>query len=298
MIFSWYIVGYLFMAGVAGGAFFASFAVCLWDRWHATESSAHAVAAVQPGFFLAPVVALAAIDLLLLDLGNPDRILPLLMMPFDSVMNIGSWFLGLFFLLASALALTSVFRREVPRSIMMALGLPAALCAVGVMSYTGVLLSSMVSVEFWYSPWLVVLFVASSLTTGAAAIVICGSIAGTPASSRNMSGLWKVCLAFSIAEVVALLAFVAFQMQGSPMATESCTMLLTGPLAGAFWLGVLGMGFLLPWGLHALKALTGLSVAMLVSSASALAGGFMLRYCVVAAGLFSPLVLSAPGPVL
>ena len=91
MVFSWYIVGYLFVAGVASGAFLVSFGACLWDRWRQSKASERAVAAVQLGFCIAPVWSFAAIALLLLDLGNPERLLSLVMSPFDSVIGAGAW---------------------------------------------------------------------------------------------------------------------------------------------------------------------------------------------------------------
>ena len=295
MVFSWYIVGYLFVAGVASGAFFVSFGACLWDRWRQSKASERAVAAVQLGFYIAPVWSFAAIALLLLDLGNPERLLSLVMSPFDSVIGAGAWLLGLFFLLTAVLALQGMLGREVPRLLQLLLGIPAALCAVGVMTYTGVLLSSLIAIEFWYSPLLVALFIASSLTTGTASIIVCNALFGTPSAIRTLGGMWRVCFALSIVEAAVLASFAWSQAHGTPMAVESCTALLSGPLALPFWAGVCLVGFVIPWAFHVARPLTSAPVALSVSSAGVLVGGFMLRYCVVGAGLFAPLVL---GPAL
>ena len=293
MVFSWYIVAYLFVAGVAGGAFFVSFAACLWDGRCQSDASERAVAAVQPGFFLAPILAFLAIALLTLDLGNPDRLLSVFMSPFDSVIGAGAWMLAFFFVLTCALAVAALVSGELTRRFQMLLGIPAALCAVGVMCYTGILLSSMASVEFWYTPWLVALFVVSSLTTGLSAVIASSAILATPSSESNPLGLWRLCLVLSVIEAAVLFVFVWSRFHGGPVAAESDLLILAGSLALPFWIGVIAMGFLFPWALHALAPMTGSSVALFASSVGVLAGGFFLRYCIVGAGLFSPLVLSS-----
>ena len=107
--------------------------------------------------------------------------------------------------------------------------------------------------------------------------------------------MWRVCFALSIVEAAVLASFAWSQAHGTPMAVESCTALLSGPLALPFWAGVCLVGFVIPWAFHVARPLTSAPVALSVSSAGVLVGGFMLRYCVVGAGLFAPLVL---GPAL
>ncbi len=293
VVFGWYIIAYLFVAGAGSGAFFVAFATCLWDLVRKSPASERAAAAVQPGFYLAPVLGAFSILLLVLDLGNPDRILPLVMNPLASIVGVGAWLLGLFALLSGLLAAFSLVVREVPRWLLALLGTPACLCAVGVMSYTGVLLSTMVSIDFWYSPWLVAVFVLSSLTTGAAAIVATETITGTPAAHQNLLGLWRASGVLTALEAIALLVFLLLQAHGAPQAIESVRQLTLGTLALPFWGGVVAAGFLIPWAMHGLRRLTGRAPALLISSMGVLMGGFMLRYCIVGAGLYSPLVLSS-----
>ncbi|WP_270297394.1 NrfD/PsrC family molybdoenzyme membrane anchor subunit, partial [Eggerthella sinensis] len=63
-------------------------------------------------------------------------------------------------------------------------------CAVGVMGYTGLLLSDMVSIDFWHTPWLIALFVVSSLSCGVAAIVTLDA-ALAPPSYDVSAALWR-----------------------------------------------------------------------------------------------------------
>lgn len=293
MVFGWYIIAYLFAAGAGSGAFVVAFAVCLWDVVRQSSASERAAASVQTAFYSAPLLGAFSILLLVLDLGNPDRILPLVLNPFASIIGVGAWLLGLFVLLAVLLAILSLRPFPVPRALLLSFGIPAFLCAIGVMSYTGVLLSTMVSIDFWRSPWLVVLFVASSLTAGTAVIVFGAVLQGTPSAARNLQGLWKAFFVLTVLEAVVLAVFLAMQMGGLESARDAVALLLWGSLAPVFWGAVVVVGFAIPWLSHGANRLMGPSTALVISSVGVLVGAFALRYCIVAAGLYSPLVLSS-----
>ncbi len=293
MVLSSYIVAYLFAAGVGSGAFFVAYSTCLWDLIRQSPASERAAASVQTAFYSAPALGVLSILLLLLDLGNPDRIAPLILNPFGSIIGTGAWLLGLFVLFTVLLAAFSLGPRPVSRGLLLGLGLPAFVCAVGVMSYTGVLLSTMVSIDFWHSPWLVALFVASSLTTGTAAIVFGAVLQGTPSAARNLQGLWKAFFLLTVAEAVVLTVFMGVQMGGTDSARAAVEALMTGSLAPMFWGAVVAVGFVGPWLAHGANRLVGPSAALVISSVGVLVGGLALRYCIVGAGLYSPLVLSS-----
>lgn len=298
MVFGWYIIAYLFAAGAGSGAFFVGFSTCLWDVVRQSPASERAAASVQTAFYSAPVLCLFAVLLLMLDLGNPNRILPLVLNPFSSVIGVGAWLLALFILFSGALAIASLGARPVPRPLFLVLGVPALACAAGIMSYTGVLLSSLVSIDFWHTPWLVALFIASSLTAGAAVVVLGALLQGTPTALRNLQGLWKAFFLFTLAEAVLLAAFMMVQAVGPQSARDGVQLLVAGSMAPAFWGAVVAAGFAAPWAVHLAKRLVGPSAALVISSAGVLVGAFALRYCIVGAGLYSPLVLSSVAPGL
>ena len=68
---------------------------------------------------------------------------------------------------------------------------------------------------------------------------------------------------------------------------------MTGSLAPMFWGAVVAVGFVGPWLAHGANRLVGPSAALVISSVGVLVGGLALRYCIVGAGLYSPLVLSS-----
>lgn len=291
MLFSWYVIGYLFLAGAGSGAFAIAAACCIVDAVSLTPRTARLAAAVQPAFYLAPAIILVAILFLLFDVGAPDRIALLLLNPVQSIMSVGAWLVALLFAVSATLAIWGAGAR-IPRGVQFVCMVLGAVLALGVMTYTGLLLSSLPTVEFWATGWLPALFVASSLSCGAAVIVFADAVIhGSPAgTSRGPWGIAGVLLAVEIAVLICY--FVSRQLAGG-LALQSVQLLLLGELAPAFWLGVVGLGLMMPAALHiTVGKRVPLRMARMAASLGVLAGGFALRYCIVAAALTSPLALT------
>lgn len=292
MVFSWYIVCYLFVAGVGGGAFLIAFVAGLYDLRKGSARSASILSAAQSGFRLAPVLALISVLLLFLDLEQPQRVFFLIIRPFGSVMGVGAWSLFLFALLSGLLVLTDIWKLKVGERMRLAIGSAAAACVTVVIVYTGVLLSSIPSVDLWRTPLLVILFALSSVSTGGAAILVWSSLVGTPAPCPVRRMLWNRDDAVLAIEALALVCFVTRGLMAGGMAAESAKMLLTGTAAPWFWFGVVIVGFLMTGACRVIGHWVGETPAVLMASVSVLIAGFALRYCIVASGLYSPLVLS------
>ncbi|WP_172136334.1 NrfD/PsrC family molybdoenzyme membrane anchor subunit [Adlercreutzia sp. ZJ473] len=292
MVFSGYIVGYLFCAGAGAGAFFAAAACCVWDAVRRSDASERAVVAIQPGFYAAPCLLLLACVLLVSDLGVVERAWVVITAPFQSVMSIGAWLVALLTLISTVLAVASLALAEVPRVMQVVCSVVGLALAAGTMAYTGLLLSDLVSVDFWHTPWLVVLFVVSSLSCGIALIIVVDTLSFAHLRSVE-GGLWRVSGAFGIVEAVALGILMAVQWGYTDVARASCALLLTGSLALPFWGGVIGAGIALPLVTHLVTRGRPSAAAALAAACSLLAGGLALRYCVVAAALYTPLVAGA-----
>lgn len=292
MLFSWYIVAYLFLAGAGSGAFLIAATCCMGDALRKTEASERLVLAVQGGFYAAPCLVVLAGVFLLLDVGNVQRVWAVVAQPFQSVLSVGAWLVALLAVLSGALAVAGLVLREVPRPLLWTCIAAGWFCAAGVMSYTGLLLSDMVSIDLWHTPWLVALFVASSLSCGLAVVVGMDALVAPP--SRTLpSGLWRAGVLFGCLEALVLAVFVVVQLGFTETAHASCLLLLEGSLAPAFWGGVCLVGIALPLAAHGAGHLMPRRIAALVSSAGVLVGGLFLRYCVVAAALYTPLALAA-----
>lgn len=289
MLFSWYIVCYLFLAGAGSGAFLLAACCCMVDALRRTPGTEQALRAAQSGFYVAPALMVLAVIMLLLDVGNPERIGAIAFMPLQSVMSAGAWMVAALTAISSIMAGVSLFCRTVPRLLLWACCIVGSLSAVGVMTYTGLLLSDMASIDFWHTPLLTVLFVASSLSTGMAA-VLGVDVFRLTSSVRVPRSLWRLAAVLGCAELAVLAAFFAVQSAFTEVSRQSCALLLTGDLAPTFWLGVVGAGVALPFAAHAATKRAVSATPVLVGSAGTLAGGLLLRYCVVAAALFTPMV--------
>lgn len=149
VVFGWYIVAYLFLAGAGGGAFFAAASACVWDAVRRSDASERLARTCQAGFYAAPCLMVLAAVFLLLDLGNAERAWLVAVMPFQSVMSVGAWLVALLTAASGALALYGLIAGSVPRAFQWACCVVGGVCAVGVMGYTGLLLTGSLAPAFW-----------------------------------------------------------------------------------------------------------------------------------------------------
>ena len=292
MLFSGYIVGYLFLAGTGSGAFFVAVCCCVADALRKTCESERVVMWSQVGFALAPCFMIVASLFLLLDLGNASRIWQIMLSPFQSVMSVGAWLVALFTLVSGVLAITGMVWREIPQAFMRTCCALGILLAFGTMSYTGLLLADMVGVDFWRTPLLVILFVMSSLTCGTQALLLVNGFLMSP-SRRSPRALRNAASLFAFVEACVLVAFLITQHGFSESAATSCEMLLVGFLSPVFWGGVCAIGLLVPCLCTVASRIFPVRLTTMIGAASALVGGLSLRYCMVNAAVWAPLALSS-----
>ena len=281
---------YLFLAGIAGGAFLTASLTDLFSKKQFPK-------VIRSGSYIALVAIIIGLGLLVVDLGRPLSFWKLIFnVNLGSIMSIGvfivSGFTGLsvvygylIWLSATAqkhiqitfanteVAATSVsqgiqaFRKPVA-----ALG---ALFSLGTMTYTGFLLSAVTTNNFWHTPFLgieaipfmPILFLVSAASTGLAATLIgvveCG----------DLITYKKVDIVLIILEIV-LISILYLSVE---------PIFFTGGMATLFWLGVVGIGLIIPlflsiYGVTKHKNLVVPVCGMVVI------GGLCLRYFVVYAG--------------
>lgn len=290
MIFSWYIVWYLFLAGTAAGAYAVAAGCSAYDALRQSRRSEETAAQAQIGFLAAPVVIALAALFLLIDLGSPERAWMVLLSPFESIVATGAWLVSLFFVLSAAVAVCGMTMRSIPLWFLWFAWIVGVLLAGGVMVYTGLLLSDMVSIDFWNTWLLPVLFVVSSLATGLALVLALGVLSGRGAPRRSRF-LWRASGVAGVVELLALAAFLADRYMASEAARVSCDMLFVGDGAGFFWVGIIGCGMAAPFVLHALYRKAQSDAFVFAASAGVLVGGFFLRFCIVFAAWYSPLAI-------
>jgi formate-dependent nitrite reductase membrane component NrfD len=286
----WYYVAlYFFIGGTAAGAYFIGSVAELFGGERQREISRTAFRITFPLLLVIPVLLIA-------DLGRPERFWHLFLYPntgipyinLQSPLSVGSWALLAFggFALLSFLdnlivegrirsAPFSRFYNRIPRGIY---ALSGSIAGIFIAGYTGVLLN-VTARPLWAatSPLLGALFVASSVSGGAAAIALY-MLWRKVASGEAFEQLGYFDRLVMVIELVLIAAaFIVAGRLGAP--------LLGGVYGVMFWGGTVVLGILMPLGLYwrARRSGTESSVVM-ASSILVLIGGALLRISLLQAG--------------
>jgi formate-dependent nitrite reductase membrane component NrfD len=288
-MWSWWIVLYFFLGGVAGGAYFLSAVVEL------VGAPADRPLA-RMGYYIAFPLSILCAATLIFDLGVPLRFWHMMLysktlLPtpnWISPMSVGAYallFFGLFSFISFLDALVETGRlgwapfagkyTGIPRTIYAVLG---ALFGFFLTAYTGVLVTTS-ELPLWNStPLLGALFAASAAATGMAAVALGMRISG----SRARESLFKLRQMDIVAIIFEILLLAGYLV----WLGKSSILLLTG-LRGALLLGgVVGIGLLVPLVLQFLARPASTARHSLVTTAAVftLLGGFFLRTLIVLGG--------------
>jgi formate-dependent nitrite reductase membrane component NrfD len=271
---TWFIIPYFFIGGLAGGAYFLA-AILEWFGQPADRP------VIRTGYRVAAVGAILSGVLLTIDLGRPLRFwhmlfqsenFPAIMFKAFSPISFGAWAILLFglFSVLSALGAMSEEGRLNNRAlravggVMQGRGLAKLVAGIGgllgffVAGYTGVLIS-VTNRPIWAdSPWLGALFLVSGASTGAAALILLAP--GRGATQQSLRWLTSFDTKALVVELLVLVLFIASLWPIRQVWLSFWGFLLL--------VGVVGAGILLPLRLHANPA----KAARLV-----LLGGFLLR---------------------
>lgn len=280
---TWWVILYFFFGGIAGGSYFIAALMDLFG-----DASDHTMARV--GYFIAFPAVVVCAPLLIVDLARPERfwhmilqsntLLP--MFKWWSPMSVGAWalaILGLFTFVSflGALIECGAWRVTPPRflssdPVRHTFAVVGALIGFFLASYTGVLLSVTNDPIWADTPFLGLLFLASSASTGAAAMLLLSrwSVCTPEPHSRSLVRWfdnWVMWL-----ELVVLVVFMF-----SLGAVAQVWLSVWGVVLAV---GVVLVGILIPLALHGWPRALG---AATVSTAAVLAlvGGFVLRVAVV-----------------
>src|SRR2546427_2229935 len=279
---TWFIIPYFFVGGLAGGAYFLA---AVLDWFGGLEDRP----VVRTGYDVAAGGAILSVLLLTIDLGRPLRFwhmlfqsadLPAIMFKAWSPISFGAWAILLFGLFSVLSALGA--RAEEGRLQMPALrvvggvvrgGVAKLVAGVGglvglfIAGYTGILLS-VTNRPIWAdSPWLGALFIASGVSTGTAALILLSP--GRGATARSLGWLSSVDTKALVVQLLVLIAFIVTSGSVNRVWVSVWGLLL---LVGVVWFGILA-----PLRMHA-KRQPLASAAKLV-----LLGGFLLRLATILA---------------
>ena len=316
-VFSTLAVCYLFLGGVGGGAavvlgacglavpcgalalvprtasHFACTGACGASSFSLRDMEAYR-RLLAPLSFSALALLSVGMVCLLVDLGSPARAVLLFTGPRASFIAVGAWVLAC---TAVALVVQCAFwggwlRLLVP--VARAVQLVCAALGVATALYTGLMLSDLQAVPLWATPLTPALFVVSSLSCGLALAVVSGA-------ARSFPGLVRAYERFDAAAIAVEGALVAaFVVRALSPAGQTVTdqvreaagrLLAFGPDAWAFWALFVGAGLIVPlvfdlvcsFGPYRPRATSPLPA--LFAMACVLAGGFVMRYCIVSVGM-------------
>ncbi len=304
---------YLWLAGMAGGAYFAAF---LANRFTGGGNRSLLRLATYVGIPLAVVGVL----LLVVDLGSPLRFWHLFtQFKVISPMSMGTWILlawvGIAVIMVILWWVEYRLTEQAARNLRQLTGFLAwinAVLAVLLITYTGVLLA-VSNQPLWASTALLPsLFVASAISTGVAILIIAAlSINAISKGSfielrmalnqlfgstdwaipnRTVARLAEADVIVILVELAALIGYAVW-LAASAMAGagEALRLLTTGVLAAPFWVGVVLVALLIPLGLDIANwgkeiETKGVWRAVMASSACVILGGLVLRAVITIGG--------------
>ncbi len=310
MLFSMFIVTYLFLGGCCAGLTLVTSARSLlyYGRKNAVLAVKQPFNAEEPQVFrkyiarsylVALVLILLSTLCLLFDLASPKRALMLFLHPTLTPISIGAYVIAATMTVLATLCLVHFawpHNASNPAQIRKVCDVIAVPSALALMAYTGIFLAMTRSVPLWNTWLTVALFVLSATSVGYALSAIVQYL-----TSRN-AWLPKPVVPAHVGHIVVLaaelLTVVAFIMQAvfrpEVAVHRSLELVMGGPLLGWFIGGVVLLGLVVPLAVEILLLLqerrqnramaAGLRFC-LPADIACLIGGFLLRYCLVAAGM-------------
>lgn len=283
--------GYLFLGGAGSGALFV-LSIIEWLR------TLRGAAVSLPVFssellcrsWTACLLSLSlGVVFLLFDLGNIEAAIYLLTNPQPVPLTIGAFSLPIAIICAVAfLAMDAVDGVSTSVWVVRVLSLVGVAISLIVMGYTGILLRDMASVVAWQSLLVPVLFVLSSLSCGLALVL--GSVAFVETRAPLAELITRLIHCDSAIIILEALALVIFAVIGLHDADSAPAIdaLIAGDLAPAFWVGLVGVGLVVPFVMEQLVTFSSHRHQLLFIAAAILVGGLAMRYCVVGLAPYDP----------
>ena len=289
-VWGWEIPVYLFLGGLVAGMM----AIAGWFLFADRHRKADSFMSLVPGLGL--VLLSLGMGALFLDLEHKPYVWRLYT-TFEpaSPMSWGAWILVAVYpaLLGALLLSVPAFLRErlpalatlsdrMRASARVVRGIAAANLVLGGLLgiYTGVLLSALGARPLWSSAVLGPLFLASGLSSAAA---LGHLVARDRAESEWLA---RADNRFLQAEIVLIALFLIGLMSATQVHIRAAGLVLGGPFTAVFWVGVVGIGIVLPLSIQSLAVghrIHHTPVAPLL----VLAGGLLLRIVIVYAGQVS-----------
>jgi polysulfide reductase chain C len=233
------------------------------------------------GMFVAWLLAMATGLIDMAHLSKPMRFWRMMLKPQTSWITRGFIFIFLFLGAAAIqLALSFWLPGTALETVFKVL---AGIMAFGVAIYTGFVVGYVSAVKLWNSAILPILFVIAGLTGGMAGLLLIS--AGNSSLGGDVANVLRYVLV-GYAIFVALYLWVA--TYGSTAARDSVCRIVQGNVAMVFWLGVVLLGIVVP--LAVLFAAPVAAASLITAGVCAIIGGVALRFSILKAGVYAPLL--------
>lgn len=275
----WLIAAYLFLGGIAGGAYVIAAINSFLGKSLEFSTSV--------GLWITFPALLIGTIFLIVDLGSPTRAFLAGMRPGSSWIARGTWIISVFLILSFLHLVLHQFA-DVEGGAVNVIAVLGIAFAIGTMSYTGILLSASKGIPFWRSGVVPVVFVISATVTGHFSIMLGVTLFGPAAEASAALGTMALeAAALVVLEVLAILFFLqaAYRL---PDSRESAERILhkTMFVVGYFVLG-LAVPLVLMLLVYNSSAETGGGAPYAIATIGAilgLLGGLILRQAVLICG--------------
>ncbi|GLT14640.1 cytochrome c nitrite reductase subunit NrfD [Vibrio algivorus] len=264
LVWDWVIAIYLFLTGMSAGGVMIS--IYLKKKVITGEACKNGI--IRANAIFAPLGIILGLTILVFHLQrpwlfwkimlyyNPSSVMSMGVLLFQIYMVVLFVWLGIIFKkeIYQFLTKLSVIQGLVERVLTIAKKFEnpiewfLAILAFLLAAYTGFLLSALKTYPLLNNPVLPVLFVFSSVSSGAAACLLFGVVGGKePINSPSVRWIHKIEKPVVVFELFVLCAFFAgLYFGGGARAEAVITAIGGGFWSNWFWIGVIGMGMLLP----------------------------------------------------
>ena len=221
-------------------------------------------------------------------LGKPARFWRLMMHPQTSWLSRGLWFVLGFAGFGLIQIVTSIFFPELT-ALILGLKIAAGIFALCVATYTGFVLNNAKGVPYWNIPILPLLFVACGVLGGFGLTVGIGIFSG----SVNMAAAEMGSRIMLMVNVFLIGLYMWVASRKEVVGKQSVLYQISGSICPLFWTFVVILGMVIPAIIAVYSLFTGeaTAVVLIIGVVCEIAGGAMLRYCVLKSGMYNPLVV-------
>jgi formate-dependent nitrite reductase membrane component NrfD len=258
----------MFLGGISGGLYLASL---YFDS--------------MPGTIIAWALAALAGLVDMAHLSKPMRFWRMMLKPGSSWISRG---FILIFLFLGAAAIQIILSQWAPGAAETFFKVVAGIMAFGVAIYSGFVVGYVGAIKLWNSGLVPILYVVSGLIGGLAVVMLVSLNKDT----ATLVTIGNYLLVVLVVNAIFVATYFWSATYGSVTARDSTARVLRGPIAPAFWIGVVLLGIILPLALVAPFSLADKTstAVFAVAAVGAIIGGVMLRYVILKGGLYSPLL--------